>query len=495
MATRTHEITFRANPTQKRFIESRAEADLFDCRKGEGKSAAIAWSVYHHTRFNPGAEWLIIRDTWENCRRTTQREFFTWFPPGVIGEYKSGDKEFLWRAERLGLRGRVTFIGLDDERDAGKVASMPLGGFAIDEPAPAAADNSKGVSEFIFDTAFAQLRQPGMSWYPVKLAQNNPDEGHWTYRRFWDPGTPNLRPPEQMPPEQTPGFKAWQTGEPENTRNLPPGYYEGLAKLWAARPDLVRRFVEGKHGFQRLGKSVTPEWVDVMHLAPQLEPIKGVPLQLLYDGGLNPTCIITQVTPLGDWFILEAHVGEEMGMYELITDVVKPRLVTRFAPWANAAKRGKVAWRHIGDPALNQREQSSVVRSAARVIQRELGGVFVSGPVGEDEGTEPLRAVLRRQSEGRGTLVVDRVRARAVWHSLRGGWHRRELPGGAVGSVVKNIHSHPGDAMRYGAAVLFPLGRLQKRGGVKAPEAPGWFNAGETRRRRVSVPREARVLP
>lgn len=32
--THAHTVKFTANPTQKLFIESRAEADLFDCRKG-----------------------------------------------------------------------------------------------------------------------------------------------------------------------------------------------------------------------------------------------------------------------------------------------------------------------------------------------------------------------------------------------------------------------------------------------------------------------------
>ena len=486
MAKRTFHLKFYPNPTQHRFIESRAEADLFDCRKGEGKSAAIAWCTFHHTQHNPGAEWLVIRDTWENCRRTTQREFFTWFPPGILGEYKAGDKEFHWRAEQLGLRGRVTFIGLDDDRDAGKVASMPLAGFAIDEPAPAVGD-STGVSEFIFDTAMAQLRQPGMKWYAAKLAQNNPDEGHWTYRRFWNPGTPFLRPPGDKPVEQESGFKAWQTRTPENVANLPPGYYEGLSRLWAGRPDLVRRFVEGKHGFQQIGRQVTPEWVDALHLAPRLEPVRGVPLQLLYDGGLNPTCIITQVTPLGDWLILEAHVGDGIGMTELIEDVVKPRLTTRFAPWVRA--RGK-AWRHIGDPALESREQSSSMNSAARVIRQALGGPFIKGPISVEERVEPLRTVLRKQRDGRGVVQVDARWAKAVWHALRGGWHYHVGRSGVVSGIEKDLHSHPGDAVSYGAAILFPVGRLSRAGTGRAPSEPRYFAP----RRVKSVPREARVL-
>lgn len=475
MADQQHEIRFLANPTQKAFIESRAEADLFDCRKGEGKSAALAWACFFHTRENPGAEWLMIRDTWENCRRTTQREFFHWFPPGVMGEYRAGDKEFIWRAERIGLTGRVTFIGLDAPEDAHKVASMPLGAFGMDEPAPAAGE-SEGIAEFIFDTAMAQLRQPGMNWYAAKLAQNNPDETHWTYKRFWDPGTELLS--NTRAPRQLPGFQGWQPPTPENNQNLPAGYYERLGTLWRNRPDLVRRFVEGRHGFQQIGKAVTPEWSNELHLAQGLKPFKGVSLHLLWDFGLNPTCLITQVTPLGTWNILEAYVGDDIGAFELIDEVVRPRLAADY--------KGFVL-QHIGDPAGDIREQSSSKNSAVGVIRKSLGGTWRPGPRGIDDRVNPLRAVLRRNSGGSppaGVMQVDREGAKEVWHALRGGWHRQVHRTGVIGDIVKDMHSHPGDAIGYGAAVLFPTGTLarHRRRSGSIPHATYGFNDGSGQR-------------
>lgn len=483
-----HEIRFQANPIQKRFIESRAEADCFSSRKGEGKSAALAWSIFYHTMNNPGANWVVIRDTWENLRRTTQKEFFHWFPPGVIGEYKAGNKEFEWRAEAIGVKGTVTFIGVDDETDASKIASMPLAGVAMDEPSPAAGD-SGGISEFVFDTAMGQLRQSGMNWYAAKLAQNNPDEDHWTYRRFVDPGT-EPTPQHLLPEKQQSGFLHWQTQEPENVANLPTGYYERMMRQWADRPDLLRRFVEGKFGFQQIGRAVTPEWDDMLHLTAGLKPVKGADLHLLWDGGLNPTCVVTQVTPLGDWLVLEAHTGDGIGAYELITDVVKPALASRYEGYT---------FRHIGDPSMRNREQSSSAQSAALLIQRELGGPFVPGPIAETARVEPLRAVMRRVREGRGIMRVDKDKAKAVWHALRGGWRYHVARSGVVGNIDKNDHSHPGDAMGYGAAVLFPLGRLRDsaaRG--KSPRAAQYFHGAPGglgfEKPGASLPSEARTL-
>ena len=65
VAANTHKVTFNPNPFQKRFIESRAKADLFSSRMGEGKSTGLAWAALYHTRHNPGARWALIRDTWE----------------------------------------------------------------------------------------------------------------------------------------------------------------------------------------------------------------------------------------------------------------------------------------------------------------------------------------------------------------------------------------------------------------------------------------------
>lgn len=115
---------------------------------------------------------------------------------------------------------------------------------------------------------------------------------------------------------------------------------------------------------------MVPSWDDGLHLASRMKPVPGVPLYLLWDGGLNPTCIITQVTPMGDWYILEAHVGEGIGAFELIRDVVKPRMVTRFHDFE---------LHHIGDPAMASREQSSSAVSAKKVILKDLGAAGAPG--------------------------------------------------------------------------------------------------------------------
>lgn len=442
--TEIYELEFRANPTQQLFIQSQARADLFSSRMGEGKSAGLCWANFYHVKHNPGAPWAFIRDTWENLQKTTLQEFFTWFPVGICGDWMASTKTYTWRIEGMG-NAQVMFFGMDDPADASKLQSMALGGFAIDEPAPAA--ESGGVSEMIFDIAMTRLRFKGMKWYAAKLATNNPDESHWTYRRFWDPGTV--------------GFRAWQPPRPENMQNLPPNYYEGLRDVLAHRPDLVARFIEGKVGYQQAGQAVTPEWNDEMHLATGLVPIKGKELLLLWDFGLNPTCLITQVTPTGHWNFIESFVGEEIGVLELIQDQVKPVLTQRYRNFT---------WRHIGDPQGSMREQSSSMQTAVRTIRKELGGTWRPGVVRTRERVPCLRSALSKLINGRGLVQVDRHKAKHVWQALRGGWHRHVGRTSVVGEEpVKDMHSHPGDAASYGASRLFPQGKLLERRGSSRP--------------------------
>lgn len=446
---KAHEVKFNPNPVQKGFIESHAMADLFSSRMGEGKSTALSWSALYHTRHNPGARWILMRDTWANLQRTTQKTFFEWFPPQIMGTYHVQSKTYKWASGIA--EGEVIFMGMDDPKDAASLMSMELGGLGMDEAAPAA--GSAGIDELVFDIALSRPRMQGMKWTTIKVAENNPDESHWTHRRF-------VQNPH-------PEFKLWQPASPENLLHLPPDYYEKLRVAWAHRPDLIRRFIDGEFGFQAVGKAVTPQWQDKKHLTLGLKPIPGLQTIILWDFGHNPTAILTQKTPLGHWLILDALVGDEMGAEELIGDAVKPLLATRYP---------RTTLLHIGDPQGKEREQTSIHRSAVGFLKKELGGVWRDGPVKPMHRIPPLQAALHR-----GTIKVDRDRARAVWHALRGGWHYHITRTGVIsGAPVKDLHSHPGDAMSYGAAILFPMRKFSttpQGTGTQAAQ-PKWFNRG-----------------
>ena len=442
--TRTYTLDFKANPVQHQFIHSEAKADLFSSRRGEGKSTALSWACLRHMMRNlqahgTAANHFFIRDTFENLTKTTQKTFFEWFPPGIMGHYAVTKKEWTW-AEGIGA-GMVGWIGMDNPEDASRLLSLEAAGFFMDEAAPAA--TSGGIDQMVFELAMTSLRQPGIDHYIMKVAENNPDESHWTYQKFVDPGTPS--------------FMAWQPHIPENEHNLRPEYYADMRVALASRPDLVRRLVDGQFGFQSAGRAVTPQWADTVHLAVGLRPIPRLPVYMLWDWGLNPTCVITQIGPDGRWLILDARVGDHIGVEELIEQEIRPLWTERYA-------RGHHEITHIYDPAGKSPDQTSVHRSPVMMVKRSLGGNLRPGPMKIEEGLEPLRAVLSRAPGGVGMVRVDRHRAKPVWWALRGGWHYAISRTGLTSSVPKkDEHSHPGDAMRYGAAILYPTGQFIKR--------------------------------
>ena len=492
----TKHIHFTANPTQKVFLENRPfpgtvrpddwpkhvkpqVVDLFSCRMGEGKSAGLCWAVWYYTRYNPGAHCALIRDTWENMRDTTMVEFFRWFPPGIMGKFTKSEKRFEWDAK--GLRGSVTFMGMDDEKDAHKLQSRDFGMFGIDEPSPAA--GTGGVQAMIFETALTRLRQPGMQWYAAKLAQNNPDESHWTYKKFIDPGIA--------------GYRHFQTAAPENEENLPPGYYSEMRKDLSGRPDLQRRFVEGQFGYQQQGVSVTPRFNEKVHVTTGLQPIPGCTLILSWDGGLTPCCTIHQIAPSGIWYVLDCVIEEDGGIYQLIEDGVYTLLETKYK-----AFRGK--WEHIGDPSLANREQSDARTSAVKVIRDTLGGRWRSGPIDILSGTDPLNKRIGLLGPGgQGMIQVDRENAKPVWHALRGGWHYPKHAGGVVGG--KPIKNHPdsdvGDTLRYFAGIYFPRGEAKVSGRKNRVSKPASYTHSHSgvhkslKRTIATIPKEFREIP
>jgi hypothetical protein len=77
-------------------------------------------------------------------------------------------------------------------------------------------------------------------------------------------------------------------------------------------------------------------------------------------------------------------------------------------------------------------------------------------------------------------VQIDRNRAKPVWHALRGGWHFNVARTGITAETPKKNHpwSDIGDAMGYGAAVLFPKTR-NLGGRLLTPEQDPQYFGGD----------------
>ena len=201
---------------------------------------------------------------------------------------------------------------------------------------------------------------------------------------------------------------------------------------------------------------MTPEFSDRVHLAHGLTAFPGRQLIMLWDFGLNPTCLITQISPLGHWNFIHGFVGDGIGCEELIEAEVRPT--------CNRLGYSDLEVLHVGDPAGKAREQSSSKRSAVKSIKSMLGGKWKDGPVLWPERIEPAKAVLNKMVGGVGLVQIDADKCEVLYLALRGGWHHHKARTGVISEQpVKDQHSHPGDAFSYGAAALYPVSGRKKQ--------------------------------
>jgi hypothetical protein len=203
--------------------------------------------------------------------------------------------------------------------------------------------------------------------------------------------------------------------------------------------------------------------------------VLDAPVLLCWDFGHNPTCLISQISPMSNWLFPEAWVGNGIGTLELIRDVIAGRLEDRFKGLPIS---------HTGDPAGGQRSDASIEISAVKVIKEQLGGRWRPGPKDWSARRDPAKRVLGLLRNGTGLVQIDEELAKPLWHALRGGWHYQIHATGLVSDKPKkDIHSHPGDAFGYAAAVEFPGGdRKGPRisGGIPV-RAPAYFRNARSR--------------
>lgn len=458
------------SPTVWQFVNSRADIAIIRGPRREGKTVGALAAIIDHAKFYPDAhpiKWAIVRDTWTNLQRT------------VMETLQDGHNRSWWEVEwseggtQAILNGgvaRLYLIGMDRPSDANKFQGLEIGGLLIDEPAPAA-DLASGVPVEVLAMGLTSMSQPGVK-PRILMPMNPPDEEHWTE---------HLR--EYL---QTSG-RAHLTVEvfnipPGENPHLPPDYRAKMrAGLEAAgRLDLVARLVEGRVGALTIGTAVTPEFNEMIHVYRE----HGVPAALgllpprfetyrSWDFGLNPTVVFAQRDSMKRLRILGTRVGDNIGLEQFLQSDVLPfmrkygmqqeAVSVRTAGYPRPAKSG-YTYVDVGDPAGLQREQSNSDRSAVWSLQKMLGASFTAAPPDWPARRDSLRHALSTLIGGVPMLLLDGTENKLLIRALRGGWHYPQDSAGKVQDrPVKDMASHPGDALGYLCAVVAPYHDVVKR--------------------------------
>lgn len=426
-------LNLEFSPTISKFIKTDKEIAVLIGPQGEGKTWGGLWGIVEHAlkHQRAGARLpiygAIIRDTFENIKRHTKKSILKMLSENAY--FRDSDHQWIMP----GLF-ECDLFGIDDYRALNKLQASEYHIKHIEEPAPIVDTGNTGISEEVFDLCCGRGPREQGAIHRVQIGMNPSDEDHWTFHRFID------HPQANMDVFRVPRGENKYLDEAERER---------VRSAYAHRPDLLARYDQGEFSFVYTGEAVTPEYRDDVHRAKvDLDPIPGLTTYRFWDGGLYPSLVIAQITPRGKMMVLDTLRGENTGMKQFIQARVKPLLTDRYS--------SVTKWRDLGDPALSHREQSDSSVTAADIINEELKASFEGGEAGWEARKEALKELLSRMVDGEPMFQVSKHEG-ILHRALRGGWHYHKDVSGKIlrDTPVKDLHSHPADALSHGVARIF----------------------------------------
>ena len=397
--------------------------------KGEGKTYAALPAIFRHSaKFPEPIRGAIVRDRFTNIQRHTIPSIMK-AVGGLVTFHRDG-------ALMKGPNFEADLFGVDDLGDVQNIHGSEYMWVWIEEPAPVFEVGSAGIREEVFDMIYARGGRIEGAIDKVFVTMNPASKAHWTLKRF-------ILHPE-------PDFDLIRIPYGENP-HLPSKEREKTKRAFKNRPDLFTRYVRGEFASVSLGQAVTPEFSEIRHRS--LVPL--IPDNLasfrFWDGGLYPTCVFVQIHPNGQIICYKTLRGNDIGMRQHIGLNVKPYMA--MSPFHRVNE-----WRDIGDPSLMNRDPMDSNLNVAQIIEEELDTVFEPGEMSWENRKEVLKEVLTRDIDGNPRFIVN-YEDDVMIEALGGGWHYHKNSSGQIlqDKPMKDIHSHPGDALSHGlAAILMP---------------------------------------
>jgi len=435
----------RFTSTQKAYINSRATVVAIIANTGEGKTfASIGAIIAHSKRCGRPIRGAIVRDTHENIKLSTARsiqEFFEIAPRGY--RFKNDFKELTIFTNPL---IQVDLFGIDDLGSLSKLQGPEYAIIWLEEPAPMADRVNAGLSEEVFNAALVRATRQRGTLSRLQISMNPADEDHWTYRRLIE--DPAIDPENPLITKEV--FR------------IPPGeniYVKEEARqavkvAYKDDPAAYTRYVLGEFAPVYRGQKVTPQYKRDRHLSKMpLEPAPGLVSFAFFDSWQNPSCVLGQITQYNRLIFLDT--------LRLMGSDIRTLLETQVVPMLESPRwKGKAkAWRIGGDCTMKQPDQSNVLESAARVVEKYFpGSFFEAGPPRWEHIKQHLPYVLRGSDHRGEPIIVISLDNRILDKGLAGAWH---YPTDNSGNITRSVPekdeaSHPCDAFANAVCVLLP---------------------------------------
>jgi hypothetical protein len=334
----------------------------------------------------------------------------------------------------------VLFRALDRPDDIKKLLSLELTGAWVNE----AKETPKGVIDILGDRVgrYPARKDGGCTWRGVIMDTNPPDDDHWWYRMA------ETERPSNWEFFKQPGGLIERNGlfipnpDAENIANLEDNYY--IDRVGGKLPDYIRVYYCAQYGFVKDGKPVHPEYVDSVHCHHEpLEPVKGLPIYVGLDFGLQPAAVFSQRLVNGRWMIFDEIVSEDMGIKRFGQLLLMPKMQGEYSGYKF----------HIyGDPAGDQRAGTD--EYTPYQILESLG--IAANPTYTNDPTirrGALEAPFTRMIDGKPGAIIS-PKCKVLRKGLAGGFcYRRVQVAGEEryhDQPVKNKYSHVVEACEYG---------------------------------------------
>ena len=410
--------------------------------------------------------WAVLRNTFGELKSTTIRTWKQWFPE-EIASFKWDSpitavlKMPLPDGTRLDME--VLFFPLDRPEETGKLRSLELTGAWMNE----ASEMAKAVLDMLTQRVgrFPAIREGGPTWSGILLDTNPPDDDSWYYRLA------EKDKPEGWEFFRQPGGLIERNGEysenpeAENIPNLPGGYDYYRRMLAGKDKEWIKVFVLGQYGTITDNRPVYPEYNDELHIK-EVDVNEKLPLIVGFDFGLTPAAVICQVSPGGQFRVLDELYAEDMGIRQFARDVVKPHLAINYRGLVVAA---------VGDPAGMARKDTDEKTCFMELAEEG----FACVPASSNSFVARREAVakyLTRLTGGTPAFALH-PRCDMIRRGFMGryGYKRLQVVGEERYRDVadKNKFSHPHDALQYAALYTQMMGNADWGKPIKYPEKSG----------------------
>lgn len=454
-------LSFDLSPTQSAFVASPAHICQFIGPMGEGKTFAGGCGVVGHAaRCRQDIRGALVRDTHQNIKTSTIpdlqemfKDFITFHDDGKMGIIHSNPKV------------KLDLFGIDDPASLSKLQGPQYSIIWLEEPAPIAEKANAGLSRDVFEMAVARAARQKGGILRVQITQNPAEEDHWTEQLAHEP---------EIYITDTDAATGVEVQIIKKTYRIPSGENQHLNPLARAAnkaafkndPGKWARYVEGRAAPLNFGESPCPGYTPNIHYSEsEIEVIPGAPGVRGWDGWHHPVCLIGQLHR-GQLIIHQALRGDGTAVRQFIGNEVAPAI--------NSPKyRGKVEdWQmDAGDPTMTTPDQSDSNRTAAKVVENELGTRFVKGPTRWPQRIDPLNEALAEITPRGPKIIISRT-AYPLHRALNGGWHFKvDNNRKRIGNIpVKDEHADYADALCYLVARIFKYENSAKKKHLAAYE-------------------------